>query len=477
MSSPYCHAVFQACVLRFFFSLLGALVFCLQCSLQADVRIPSILGDHMVLQQKSMIRWWGWADPAESITVTSSWGDRVEGVADSGGRWELKMMTPAAGGPHEIVIGGRNEHRLRDVMVGEVWLCSGQSNMEWGGRQQLPQALEEAPSAHHPLIRFFETPKATAHYPQDATVGNWNLCDPQTMAQFSAIGYFYGLKLQEELKVPVGLIGSYWGGTPAEVWTPASVVNSSSSLTQAAKQLQSFAWWPKDPGLCYNAMIHPLTPYNIAGVIWYQGESNVQTASSYRQLFGFMINAWRDAWDISFPFYYVQIAPFAYEQPLVGPRLREMQTQALEDAPSLGMVVISDLVDDIKDIHPVRKKEVAQRLAAMALNKHYALEDADPFQSPMYAGHVISGKEVRVHFDHATGGLISQGGDPVGFELAGKDRVFHAAKARVDGSDVVLHTPLVPEPVAVRFGFHNQAMPNLFSTQGLPVNLFRSDSW
>ena len=282
----------------------------------------------MVLQEGSQVRWGGWADPEEKITIQSSWGESIEGVADSGGRWHFNMSTPKAGGPHEVRIAGTNEH----VEGCDGWgslAVHGQSNMEWSGRQQLPQSLEEGPLAVLPEIRFFEIPKTTSQHPQDQCEGRWKVCSPETMPSFSAVGYFFGKRLHQRLQVPVGLIGAYWGGTPAEVWTPKSGCRIS-GVAEAAGELEPFAWWPKDPGLTYNAMIHPITPYHISGVIWYQGESNVKTASTYRSLFTSMIQSWRDGWQQeSLPFYFVQIAPFAYDEPMVAARLREAQTQTL----------------------------------------------------------------------------------------------------------------------------------------------------
>ena len=212
--------------------------------LRAEVRLPSVISDHMVLQEGSQVRWWGWADPAEKITIQSSWGESIEGVADSGGRWHFNMSTPKAGGPHEVRIAGTNEHVVKDVMVGEVWLCSGQSNMEWSGRQQLPQSLEEGPLAVLPEIRFFEIPKTTSQHPQDQCEGRWKVCSPETMPSFSAVGYFFGKRLHQRLQVPVGLIGAYWGGTPAEVWTPKKWL---SNIRRCWKPLANWSPLPGGP--------------------------------------------------------------------------------------------------------------------------------------------------------------------------------------------------------------------------------------
>ena len=261
--------------------------------LSATVRLPAILGSHMVLQQKSTVNLWGWGNPAEKIRIMTDWETKVyETVADSGGQWTVPIQTPVAGGPYKVIVNGSNAIILDDVMIGEVWVCSGQSNMEWSGDQGLPQSLEEAPHAINPRIRFFYIPKSTADTPQDRCEGSWKVCNPEEMTHFSALGYFFGKNLQRELNAPVGLIGSNWGGTAAEVWTPRELVQNDAELKEAAGKLQPLPWWPKDPGKCYNAMIHPITKYKIAGVIWYQGESNAGTAYAYEKLFTTMIGAW-----------------------------------------------------------------------------------------------------------------------------------------------------------------------------------------
>jgi len=443
---------------------------------QAEIRLPNVLGSHMVLQQQSDVQLWGWGSPAEKVEINTGWDATThETTADSGGRWKITVRTPEAGGPYSIRIKGSNEIVLEDVMIGEVWVCSGQSNMEWSGNQQLPQSLEEAPHANHPGIRLFYIPKTTSDTPQDQCEGEWKVCSPEEMVKFSAVGYFFGKKLHQDLGVPIGLINSNWGGTPAEVWTPKDVVEDDPMLKEAAGKLQPFPWWPKDPGKCYNAMIYPITRFEIAGAIWYQGESNVSTAYGYEKLFTNMIGSWREAWDKDFPFYYVQIAPYTYGDNLNGALLREAQTRSAS-YPNTGMVVVSDLVDDVKDIHPKNKIGVAERLANYALSQTYGKVGV-AHQSPTYDRMEIEGNSVRVHFNHAKNGLMARGGEPAEFYIAGGDKEFVPANAVIDGSSVVVRSEEVSDPVAVRFGFSNEAIPNLFSKEGLPVNLFRTDDW
>jgi sialate O-acetylesterase len=373
------------------------------------------------------------------VQVAPSWGNTVaETSADSGGKWSVSVATPNAGGPYTMKVAGANTINIKDILIGEVWVCSGQSNMEWSGNHGLQQCKEEAQNANDPRIRFFYIPKTTALFPQDRCEGIWKVCTPEEMMKFSAVGYFFGKELRQKLDAPVGLINSNWGGTPAEVWTPFELITNDPELQVAASQIQPFAWWPKDAGLCYNAMIHPITSYKIAGAIWYQGESNVGTAYAYEKLFTRMIGAWRSAWNREFPFYFVQIAPYAYGNPNTCALLREAQTRSAS-YPNTGMVVVSDLVDDIKNIHPNNKRDVGLRLANYALSKTYGHKNI-PHRSPQYSRMEIAGQNIRVFFDHVENGLMARGGDPDEFYIAGENGIFLPAKAKIDGSTVLVST-------------------------------------
>ncbi len=449
-------------------------IFCL--NTYADVRLPSILNSHMVLQQQSKVKLWGWSAPAENITITVSWDNTTYVTkGDRGARWVTEINTPQAGGPYTIKIKAANEILLEDVMIGEVWVCSGQSNMEWSADQGLKQSKEEAPNATNNDIRFFYVPKSTSTAPQDDVRGKWVVCNPDDMLHFSAIGYFFGKQINQSTSYPVGLINSNWGGTPAEVWTPEEIVLNDPELRKAAAKIPAFDWWPNQTGEAYNAMIYPLTNFSIAGALWYQGESNVDTHYGYRRLFTSMIDSWRKAWGKDFPFYFVQIAPFDYSDAHInGAYLREAQTQAATH-PKTGMVVISDLVDNVKDIHPNLKKEVAARLADYALAETYG-KNIGSYKSPVYKTHTIEKAAIRVHFDNVTTALVAKGGELTDFQIAGADGNFLPAKARVEGRTVIVYHSSIKEPKNVRFGFTNTAMPNLFSAEGLPVNLFRTDN-
>jgi sialate O-acetylesterase len=441
---------------------------------QGEVRLPAILGSHMVLQQKSEVNLWGWCSPSEKILVKVSW-DTTKYVTKgtSGAKWMVKIKTPSAGGPHTIAI--NEKILLEDVMVGEVWLCGGQSNMEWSGDQKLKQSLDEAPKSDNPQIRFFYIPKTTADYPQEDTHAGWKVCTPEEMIHFSAIGYFYGKNIQNSLKLPVGLINCNWGGTPAEVWTPKQVVEADPILKEASLKLNPSEWWPISPGSGFHAMIAPISNYRIAGAIWYQGESNTKTYNTYARLMSKLIGSWRDAWGFSFPFYFVQIAPFAYGNNNVGPLLREQQTSCLS-IPRTGMVVVHDLVDDVNNIHPVKKIEVANRLANLALAETYGIKGLI-YKYPMYRGLIIEQSRIRILFDNVPNGLMATSKDLNEFYIAGEDKKFLFASARIEGNTVVVWNKAVKDPVAVRFGFSNTSLPNLFSKEGMPVNIFRTDNW
>jgi sialate O-acetylesterase len=440
----------------------------------AEVRLPSILGSHMVLQQKSQVNLWGWCAPSEKIRVSVSWDTtKYVTTGTSGARWSLKIKTPSAGGPFTIAINEKTV--LEDVMIGEVWVCSGQSNMEWSGDQKLKQSLDEAPNANNSKIRLFYVPKTTSEYIQDDVKGSWKVCTPEEMIHFSAIGYFFGKKIQGELNVPVGLINSNWGGTPAEVWTPKEAIEKDQALKEASLKLNPSSGWPITPGATFNAMIAPITKFAIAGAIWYQGESNTQNYQTYSRLMTKMIGSWREVWDITFPFYYVQIAPFAYGSYNVCALLREQQTACL-NIPKTGMVVVHDLVDDVNNIHPVKKIEVADRLANLALSDTYGVKGI-AYKYPMYRGMIIEKNRIRILFDNVPDGLMASGKDLNEFYVAGADQKFLFASAKIEGNTVVVWNKAIKEPVAVRFGFSNTTIPNLFNKEGLPVNIFRTDNW
>ena len=342
----------------------------------------------------------------------------------------------------------------------------------WG----IKEYTADAENANNKSIRFFHIPRLTADYPQDDAKGNWVVCNPEDMKQFSLAGYFFGEKLQEVLSVPIGLIEANWGGTPAEVWTPKELIENNPVLKKAADSLKISNWWPVNIGATFNAMIHPITNYTIAGVIWYQGESNVDAALSYNTLFTTMIESWRNAWHKNFPFYFVQIAPFAgYGNNISGALLKEAQTKTLS-LQNTGMVVIDDLVTDINDIHPKNKKDVGYRLANLALSETYNKKDI-AYKFPMYKNMQVEKGKIRINFINADKGFISKGDTIKEFYIAGADKIFMSATAKIEGNSIVVWNKNIKTPLAVRFCFTNSSIPNLFSKEGLPVNIFRTDDW
>lgn len=441
-----------------------------------EVMLPAVIGEHMVLQQKSKVKFWGWCDPGEKVVIKPGWStdmDSTRGTPD--GKWVIEVKTPKAGGPYSMNIYGSNSIEFKDVLIGEVWLCSGQSNMEMSYSWGISQYDDDARNATNAQIRLFHVSRLSAEYPQDDLKGEWVVCSPEAMKTFSLAGYFFGKKLQNTLKAPVGLIESAWGGTPAEAWTPADVIDENSTLKTAADSLKKVPWGPVKKGYLYNAMIHPIINYSIAGTIWYQGEANVGEANLYNELFSTMIKSWRQSWDDDFPFYFVQIAPFAgYGKGISAALLQEAQTQTTS-LPKTGMVVVNDLVSDINDIHPKDKKEVGLRLADYALAEVYD-KKIPSYKSPVYKQMQVEQGKIILRFQHASDGLTSKT-TPSDFYIAGSDRKFKPAIAKIDGSTITVWNDQVPNPVAVRYGFTNDARPNVFSNTGLPLNTFRTDHW
>lgn len=450
--------------------------FFLSISLLANIRLPAVIGSHMVLQQRSQVTIWGWCDVDEKVRLKTTWDTTTyTATGSTSAKWEIKISTPAAGGPYQVTIEGGNKIMIDDILIGEVWICSGQSNMEMSMTWGLPYK-DEAASATDKSIRFFNIPRTTADYPQDDVRAEWVVCNPEDMKKFSAVAYFFGKSLRENLNVPVGLIEAAWGGTPAEAWTPADAINSNPIVKEAAAKLSPVPWGPVITASIYNAMVFPVTKYSIAGAIWYQGEANVNGASTYSDLLSTLITSWRRSWQKDFPFYYVQIAPYAgYGDNSSSAFLREAQTRALA-TPKTGMVVITDLVDNITDIHPKMKKEVAGRLANYALAETYGKKDI-VYKSPLYKGMRIEKDKIWLYLDNADNGLMRKGDTLNEFFIAGNDKNFVPASAKIEKNAVVVWSKNVKAPIAARFAFRNGAMPNLFSKEGLPVNPFRTDDW
>ncbi len=486
----------------------------------AAVRLPSIISDGMVLQGGDRVVFWGWADPNEEISVSVSWRKTSWTVqADDKGSWRFKMTAPEMGGPYEITLKGKNTVTIQNILVGEVWVCSGQSNMEMAVRS-VANAEQEVAAANMPKIRLFTVQRAVADTPQPDCKGKWVECNPQTIGDFSAVGFFFGRELYQQLDVPVGLINTSWGGTPAESWTSLSMLEEETLFQPILKRYkdavaqypQALAKFKEDlskweeaakkakdegkqapprpgepfgpgspwaPAGLYNAMIAPLTPYAIRGALWYQGESNAGRAYQYRDLFPTVIRSWWDSWELGeFPFLFVQLANFkeAKEEPGDSDwaELREAQTMTLS-LPNTGMAVAID-IGDAKDIHPKNKQDVGKRLALWALAKTYSKKVE--CSGPLYKSMAKKGNTIVLRFDHVGGGLVAKGDEPLqGFAIAGADRKFVRAEARIEGDTVVVSSEKVASPVAVRYAWADNPTCSLYNQAGLPASPFRTDIW
>ncbi len=487
-------------------------------TVSAKIKLPAVLTDSMVLQRSMAVPVWGWASPGEKVWVKGSWPKAVMEGATTGqdGKWMVAIATPAAGGPYELVIGGEDTVVLKGVLIGEVWVCSGQSNMQMSlqdaDNSPVKDAKKEVSGAWYPSIRLFTVKRCLSYTPQSDLGGSWSSCTPGSAASFSAAAYFFGRELAQKLKVPIGLISSNWGGTVAEAWTSADALRrlpdfdpalkKADSLRQqsagdqrydimAVKPAGALDYSPNTPSVLYNAMIAPLIPFAIRGVIWYQGESNVGRAAQYEKLFPLMITDWRTRWkEGDFPFYFVQIAPFRYlGDSTAAAALRDAQRKTMT-LPNTGMAVTSD-IGDTNNIHPANKREVGRRLALWALACTYGKKGFD-YSGPLYESVQVRDHALLVSFAHAGGGLTTHGGltiqdglttnegltthsgELAGFEIAGADGRFVPAKAAILGNQVIVHSDAVTDPVSVRYDWYATATASLFNQAGLPAPSFSS---
>jgi len=474
---------------------LSVLPLLLSAALRAEVRCAVVFGDHMVLQRGRPVLIWGEASPGEAVTVEFA-GQHKSATTTPNGQWRVQLdPLPASAEARTLTVRGNNTVAFADVLVGEVWLCSGQSNMEkqLGPRQgQKPtdNYEEEIRQANHPQLRLFQVP----HYgrPQTGVTGLcWLVCTPETVqsTEFSAAGYFFGCELLRELGVPVGLIHASFGGTQIEAWMPAEAFAQSPDLRELV-HVHYPAWVEGvQPTELYQSMIVPVEPYTLRGFLWYQGETNCMNADGaiYTEKMRALIASWRVVWnDPAAPFYYVQLAPFDYSRwdkfpkrltPEALPLFWEAQTRALA-IPHTGMVVITDLVADMHDIHPTNKRDVGLRLARLALAETYGRDDLLA-QSPRFASmKALPGGKIELGFSHTGAGLASRDGRPLNdFMVAGDDRRFVPADAVIQGDRVIVTSPQVAQPAAVRFAWDETANPNLVNSTGLPAISFRTDSW
>jgi sialate O-acetylesterase len=524
---------------RVFFLATLALLFSYDAS--ARIKLPAIFSDHMVLQQKTRAIFWGWADPGEKVTIQAGWSTTsLNTQTDPAGKWTLQIPTPSAGGPFVITIkgsaGSSDSLQLQDVLVGEVWLCSGQSNMVFSLKGS-KNAKEEIAAADFPAIRYFSVTRQYASHDFDDSPGaTWEKTTPKTAPGFSAVAYFFAKKIHRQLNVPVGIVYSAWGGTPAEAWTPAPAMEKDTILTRYFtrwKYIQdnvgkdSVAWhealakWQqahpgadsaetkqtddqfapagdskkpaepqthyyfvrpwREPGVLFNGMIQPVIPYSIKGVLWYQGESNVNYADEYFRLMDAMIQSWRAHWGTNnrpanFPFYVVQISAFGYSSLDNAARVREAEYEIMKKIPNTGTAVTIDL-GNMKNIHYTRKQEVGDRLARIALARNYG-DKKLVYKGPEAKKAVMVNGKVTVAFEPSASPL-TVGDSPIkGFELgypapSGDSILFTPATAKIEGDKIIVWNDQVNNPIEVRYAWLQVAEANLFNKESLPAFPFR----
>jgi sialate O-acetylesterase len=465
-------------------------------SARAEVRLPALFSDNMVLQQGTKVPVWGWADDGEQVTVRFR-GQTVRTTAE-GGKWMVTLKSLKAGGPDKFVFEGKNKIEIKNVLVGEVWVCSGQSNMELPIERSFESTNDIAASANS-MLRLFKVPHVKPSEPQTDVKAAWRECGPDTLRGFSAVAYYFGRDLQKARNVPVALIETCWGGSPAEVWMSRDALAANPTYkrdildaydVEVKKAAESNppgrkpAWRPTE---LYNGMIAPLLPCAIKGAIWYQGESNAGRAQQYRTLFPDMIRNWRRDWRAGdFTFLAVQLAPYdkvkkrpleaITEKPVESDwaELREAQLLVTKVLPKVGMAVITD-VGEKDDIHPRKKQPVGARLALAARGIAYG--EKIEYSGPLYKSMKVKGKEAVITFDHAQSGLEARDGDLKGFAICGPDKQFVWAKAEIQGDTVVVSSPQVTHPVAVRYGWADFPVVNLWNKAGLPASPFRTDDF
>lgn len=439
--------------------------------LHAEVKPNILFTDGAVLQREQNVPVWGTANDGEKVTVEFA-GQTATATAQ-GGKWKMELKPLEAGGPFSMKISGENEVTVNNLLVGEVWVASGQSNMEWTINASFQPEVEK-PKANFPQIRMITAKKVASLTPLDEVQGKWQECSPETVGGFSAVAYYFARDLHAKLGVPVGIISTSWGGTPAQAWTSADGFEGQPELKGYADQLKAAEALPEKghqnfPAALYNAMIAPVVPYGMSGVIWYQGESNAGQSKQYQTLFPAMIADWRAKWKLGdFPFLFVQIAPFKGQPP----EIREAQFLTLAKSKNTAMAVITDY-GDANDIHPKQKEPVGNRLSLAA--RALAYGEKIEYSGPLYQEMKAAGDKAWINFSHVGGGLVAKDGDLKGFTIAGADGKFLPAKAEIKGDKVVVSAEGVADPKAVRYGWDNVPDVNLCNKEGLPASPFRTD--
>lgn len=466
-------------------TLLSAVLICTHAL--AEVKLPAFFSDGMVMQQQTQANLWGTAAPRKQVTILPTWDNKTyTTTADAQGSWKLSFPTPEAGGPYDITISDGQPLTLKNILIGELWICSGQSNMEMPMKgfknQPIDNSNMDVLKSKNPRLRLFTVKRTSALKPQTDVTGTWNEATPASVYEFSATAYYFGRLVQEVLDVPVGLIVAAWGGSAAEAWMTEEWLKAfpDAKIPRTDEDIKSKN---RTPTVLYNGMLHPLIGISMRGVIWYQGEDNYNRAHTYADMFTTLVNGWRSAWKQGdFPFYYCQIAPYDYgiitepgKAVINSAYLREAQMQAEHRLTNSGMAVLLDVGNE-KGIHPSNKQAPGERLAFLALNKTYGIAGVEG-DSPYYKSMEVQGDTAVITFERSPMWLNAQNGESKLFTIAGEDRVFHPAKAWIVRSKVHVKSEQVKHPVAVRYGFENYVKGDLFGGNGLPVSSFRTDGF
>ena len=498
---------------RTFFLLCAILLISIQ-HISADVKLPAVFSNGMVLQQQSSVPIWGWGAPGEKISISCSWSkQKIKVKADDLGKWKTLIVTSKAGGPHIISVVGKNKSiSIKDVLIGEVWLCSGQSNMVFNFGNSSTY-LQDLNTMNYPNIRYMEVNRQVSAIPQDDAPGSiWEAINPENSKKYSAAALYFAIKLQKEMNIPVGIIEAAWGGTSIDNWMPADVLKYNMYLSGSLERWEewknefkgdSISYYaalaafekkeitikPKMPtsvyinqrphrmpsGL-YNGLIAPIVQFKIKGVLWYQGETNRSWSSEYAIYFDKMITSWRDTWQYDFPFYFVQIAPFKGNAQGVS-EIMEAQFEVMKTAKNVGMVVTM-YVGNMYDIHPKDKKPVGERLANWALSKTYGFKNIN-HSGPLYKRFTSENNEIKLHFDYSLSGLEAQGKldgfEVVEFNANGTEKAPRSLEVKIDGTELLVSTDKLEFPFIIRYGWGlNMANANLFNKEGLPASPFRT---
>lgn len=440
---------------------------------QTQLRLPDIFGDNMVLQADTIVCVWGWSNPGTEVSISTSWGETAKGRADGRSRWELYVKTPGpSSAPQDFsVAGGGRILTVSNVLIGQVWICAGQSNMEWGAAKGILDARESLLSEESTQLRLFTVERRCSHNPQEEAHGKWIFCQDKDAEWFSAVGYFFGKSLSSSLSQPVGLVNISWGATPVEMWTPVEALQKDDPM---------LANWPKrsyarkkgwEIGGAWNGMVSPLTSLTTKGVVWYQGEANTTNARLYSHEFSSMIRGWRNGFKSDLPLIFVQLPPLVRDNIEV---LREQQEEVYRSVPGVGMICISDCIEDSTSVHPPYKRVVGERLCRYALGSVYGKDLK--YRPAIFSSVVAKGGRLIVSFRDAEGGIVCNGDRIPFLEVAGSDGVFHAAQGMIDkkNHNLVVWSKAVKKPVAARYCYRQVSTGNLFDSAGMPVPPFNA---